>query len=346
MKSKIKAAIVGATGYSGQELLRLFASHNEIEAKYLSSQSYVGQKYCDIYKNSPYTMECVAQDVEKFARECDVIFLALPHGIASKEITENIIENAKVIDLGADFRLSDAKVYEKWYGVEHYGENLLKDAVYGISELNREAIKSARLLANPGCYATCAILSLAPLVRGGFSGNIIIDAKSGVSGAGRTLDTGTLYCECNETLKAYNIASHRHTPEIEQALGALAPCSNNMSSPITFIPHLVPLNRGILATSYIDLSKDLSLGDLQELYAEFYKGEPFIRMTDNAEVRWVKGSNFCDIALFKDERTNKVIITSAIDNLVKGAAGQAVQNLNIMFGFNERTGLEYCPMFP
>lgn len=334
----IKASIVGATGYSGQELLRLLSSHGGVEVKYLSSQSYVGKRYCDIYRNSLCTDVCVEQNIEKFADESDVIFLALPHGIASREITKNILQKTKVIDLGADFRLKSKDVYEKWYATEHHGAGLLDEAVYGLCELNREAVKTARLLANPGCYATCSILSLAPLVKGGFAKNIIIDAKSGVSGAGRTLDVGSLYCEANENIKAYKIAAHRHTPEIEQVLGVGA---------LTFTPHLTPMNRGILATCYVDV--ELSAKELQELYCDFYKNEYFVRVFsdgNSAETRAVKGSNFCDIAVFKDERTGNAIITGAIDNLVKGAAGQAVQNLNIMFGLDEKKGLESPALFP
>lgn len=364
----IKVSIIGATGYSGQELLRLLSAHNKVEVKYLSSKSYVGQKYSDIYKNSSYNIECTEQDIEKFAKESDVVFLALPHGIASKEVTKNVLDKTKVIDIGADFRLKSKEVYEKWYSVEHHSANLLSDAIYGLSELNREEIKSAKLLANPGCYATCSILSLAPLVKAGFK-NIVIDAKSGVSGAGRSLSMHSLYCECNENIKAYKVAAHRHTPEIEQALSALEPSdssareTNRIGKPeraaeeagrwgetvirVTFVPHLIPMNRGILATCYVECDKTQK--ELEELYLDFYKKEHFVRIDtsgNSAETKWVRGSNFCDISVFKDERTNRAIITGAIDNLVKGAAGQAVQNMNIMFELNERTGLEYTPIFP
>lgn len=338
----IEVAIVGSTGYSGQELVRLLAKRSDVEIKYLSSHSYVGKIYSEIYPNFKgiADIKCVESNILKFARECDVIFLALPHGIASKEITKEVLsENCKIIDLGADFRLKDKKVYEKWYGVEHFGETLLEEAVYGLPELNREQIKGAKLIANPGCYATCSILSIAPLLKAGVINpkNIIIDAKSGVSGAGRSLTMGSLYCECNENIKAYKIRSHRHTPEIEQVLGEFG------GGNLTFTPHLIPVNRGILATSYVELTKNISQNEVREIYKEFYKGEYFIRVLDNensAEIKNVKGSNFFDTNVFKDERTNRLIITSAIDNLVKGASGQAVQNLNILFNLDEKTGLE------
>lgn len=338
----IKVAIVGSTGYSGQELVRLLIKRGDVEIKYLSSHSYVGKIYSEIYPNfkGMADIECSEADILKFARECDVIFLALPHGIASKEITKEVLEeNCKIIDLGADFRLKDKKTYEKWYGVEHFGGNLLEQAVYGLPELNREKIKGAKLIANPGCYATCSILSIAPLLKAGIINpkNIIIDAKSGVSGAGRSLSFGSLYCECNENIKAYKIRSHRHTPEIEQVLGEFG------GENLTFTPHLIPVNRGILATSYVELTKNISQNEAREIYKEFYKNEHFIRVLNDensAEIKNVKGSNFFDTNVFKDERTNRLIITSAIDNLVKGASGQAVQNLNILFNLDEKTGLE------
>jgi len=339
-KSTISASVVGATGYSGQELLRLLYTHENVEIKYISSHSYAGKKYSDIYRNSPLDMVCSEQDIERFAKDSDVVFIALPHGIASKQVTKSVLENTKIIDLGADFRLKDKNVYEQWYDVEHHGANLLDEAVYGLPELNREKIKNAKLLANPGCYATCSILSLTPLVKKGLAKKIIIDAKSGVSGAGRSLATDTLYCECNETIKAYKIGTHRHTPEIEQVLNF---------EKLTFTPHLTPMNRGILATCYVEPVSDISQEELNNLYANFYKDEYFVRIiTDgtSAETRWVKGSNFCDISVFKDERTGGIIVTGAIDNLVKGAAGQAIQNLNIMFDLKEQTGLEQPPIFP
>lgn len=346
----IKVAIVGSTGYSGQELVRLLKNRNDVEIKFLSSQSYVGKKYSEVYPNFKGIVEneCVEQDILKFARECDVMFLALPHGIASKEITQEVMATGcKIIDIGADFRLKNKKTYEQWYGVQHFGEHLLEQAVYGLCEINRDKIKSAQLIANPGCYATCSILSIAPLLNSDIVDpkNIVIDAKSGVSGAGRTLTTGSLFCECNENIKAYKIAAHRHTPEIEQALWEFG---NFNGKSLTFTPHLIPVNRGILTTSYLQLTKELSNEEIKKLYREFYSGEYFIRVLDgetSAEIKNVKGTNFFDTNVFKDERTGKIIVTSVIDNLVKGAAGQAVQNLNIMFGLDETTGLENLGMY-
>lgn len=333
---------MGSTGYSGQELVRLLTLRDDVEIKFLSSQSYVGKKYSEIYPffKGSVDLTCVEQDALEFARECDVMFLALPHGIASKEITREVLATGcKIIDLGADFRLKSRAVYEKWYGVEHHGEEVLGEAVYGLCELNRNEIAAAQLIANPGCYATCSIMSAAPLLKAGLVNpkNIIIDAKSGVSGAGRTLTTHSLYCECNENIKAYKLASHRHTPEIEQALDIEA---------LTFTPHLIPVNRGILATSYFELTRDVSADEVREIYRKFYNGCYFVRVLDgnggneSAEIKNVKGTNFFDVNAFVDERTGKLIVTAAIDNLVKGAAGQAIQNMNIMFGLNEKTGLE------
>lgn len=340
----IKVAIVGSTGYSGQELVRLLLCRNDVEIKFLSSQSYVGKKYSDIYPFFKGLVEnvCVEQNVLKFAQECDVMFLALPHGIASKEITQEVLDTGcKIIDLGADFRLKNKEVYEKWYDVEHHGANLLSQAVYGLCELNREEIATAQLIANPGCYATCSIMSAAPLLKAKIVNpkNIIIDAKSGVSGAGRTLATGSLYCECNENIKAYKLASHRHTPEIEQALGVEA---------LTFTPHLIPVNRGILTTSYFELTRKASADEIRAIYKELYKDCYFVRViedNESAEIKNVKGTNFFDVNAFVDERTGKLIVTAAIDNLVKGAAGQAVQNLNIIFGLDEKTGLEAAGVY-
>lgn len=347
----INIAIIGATGYSGQELIRLLVRHPAAKIKYLSSRSYVGQKINNIYKNfNGLNFDgaeiCVEEDIEQFSKNCDVIFLALPHGIASQKITPKILEVTKIIDIGADFRIRDVNVYKKWYGVEHFGKNLLSKAVYGLPEIDREPIKTARLLANPGCYATCSILSLAPFINAGVidTASIIIDAKSGTSGAGRGLSTGNLFCEVNENFKAYKIASHRHTPEIEQALGL-----NKEGKQIIFTPHLLPVNRGILTTIYANLTKNLSQEELKQIVKDFYKNEQFIRVLQDdqsAEIRWVKGSNYFDINVFKDNRTNRLIITSALDNLVKGAAGQAIQNMNLMFGIVENTGLNNLGIFP
>ena len=345
----IKAGVVGATGYAGSELLRILMQHPEVEVKTLTAKSYVGQKYNEIYENYREINEsvCEEMDIYKLADECDVIFMALPHGVAAKVVDEEILSKTKVIDFGADFRIKDADVYEKWYGVEHTGRELLKKAVYGLCEVNRDDIKKANLIANPGCYTTCSILSLRPLLAEGVidEDSIIIDAKSGVTGAGRGLATTSLYCEVNETIKAYKIASHRHTPEIEEQLGYA--CGKNIN--LIFTPHLTPMNRGILATCYAKLKGNYTYVDIKKIYEKYYGNEYFIRLTKEGvfpETRWVKGSNFLDIGFKIDERTGRIIVIGAIDNLVKGAAGQAVQNMNILFGLPENTGLQLVPVFP
>jgi len=344
----IKIAIIGATGYSGQELLRLLQKHPEAEIKFLASRSYVGERIDHIYKNfisANFGDEaiCVEQDIEKFSKECDLIFIALPSGFASKKVTKEILDNAKVIDLGADFRFKDVNIYKEWYKIEHFGERVLPEAVYGLPELYREEIKKARLIANPGCYSTCSILSLLPFVKAGVidTSTIVIDAASGASGAGRGLSTSNLFCEVNENYRAYKIASHRHTAEIEQIL--------KLDVPLVFTPHLLPINRGILTTIYADLKMDATVSDLKKMAEDFYAGEEFVRIiegNESAEIRWIKGSNYFDMNVFKDNRTKKLIITSALDNLVKGAAGQAIQNMNLMFGLEENTGLTDLGVFP
>ncbi len=347
--NKVKVAIVGATGYVGQELFRILYSHPFVEVKYVTSVSYIGKKYADIYQNFNQITDltCVEDDTEKIAEDCDVMFIALPHGIASKKITKQVLEKCKVIDIGADFRIKDKDVYEKWYGVEHFGEDVLKEAVYGLCELYAEDVKKARLVANPGCYTTCSILSLFPLVKEGLinTDTIVIDAKSGVTGAGRKPDQGTSYCECNESIKAYKVASHRHTPEIEQELSIAAGKNINL----IFTPHLTPMNRGILATCYAKLKADVDYEKVKSAYSKYYGDKHFVRLLKQGlfpETNRVKGSEYVDIGFTIDNRTNSVIVIGAIDNLVKGAAGQAVQNMNLMFGFEETTALDNPGMFP
>jgi N-acetyl-gamma-glutamyl-phosphate reductase len=368
-----KVAIVGATGYTGQELVRLLLQHDQVEIKALTSQSYVGSKFSNVYPNAARFTDllCSEGDIEKLSTEVDVIFVALPHGHAAKAITKKVLDNCRVIDLGADFRLKNPEDYKTWYQLEHANPALLGGAVYGLPELNRADIATARLIANPGCYATCSILTIAPLLHSNLidETSIIIDAKSGVTGAGRSLTLGVHFDEVNESLKAYKVASHRHTPEIEQALQAVA------THPITltFTPHLIPMNRGILVTAYANLKSGVKISDVNAAYKARYGNEYFIRLYNDAndndlsnagvsggkssegksneaytlpETRWVKGSNFCDIGVTIDERNNRLIAIGAIDNLVKGAAGQAIQNMNVLFGFDECTGLKQMPIFP
>lgn len=342
----VKIVILGSTGYVGEELVRILYNHPEVNLEFLSSHSYVGKNYSEVYPQF-YTMLdniCVEDDLDEI--EADIIFVALPHGIASKVITKKVLENSKVIDLGADFRISK-EAYSEWYQVKHYGEDLLEEAVYGLCEWNREQIKGAKLVANPGCYVTCSLLSLLPLVKAGLidTETIIIDAKSGVTGAGRGLELGTHFTECNESIKAYGLTTHRHTPEIEEHLKHIG----GKELTISFTPHLIPMNRGILTTIYGTLAEGVTRSKVKEAYDTYYKDEKFIRVLPEdkiAETRWVKGSNYCDISFKIDERTNRLIVVSSIDNLVKGAAGQAVQNMNIMMGWEENLGINMPPIFP
>lgn len=341
----IKVGIVGSTGYAGYQLSAILSQHKSASLVFLASHSYSGMKISDIYGNLRGIMDNLCIDihsVESRLSKIDALFLALPHGQSFDLVEKALSLGVKVIDLGADYRLRDNKEYEKWYGMEHKLAGILKDAVYGLPELNREKIAGSSLVANPGCYPTASILALAPLLHEGIIDNtsIIIDAKSGVSGAGRSANISSLFCECNESVKAYNIAAHRHTPEIEQQLSEVA----GEKILLSFTPHLVPMVRGILATCYGNLRKDISQDELYDLYRSYYKNENFVRVTDTLpETRYVKGSNFCDIAVRVDERTNRVIAVSTIDNLIKGAAGQAVQNMNILFGLYEHVGLDMIP---
>jgi N-acetyl-gamma-glutamyl-phosphate reductase len=344
----IKAGIIGATGYAGSELVRILTSHPEVELVSLTSQSYAGKSYSEVYESYRHIPSyiCEEEDIEKMADICDVIFLALPHGVASKKINEEILSKCKVIDLGADFRLQDIDTYESWY-TTHYAKDILPEAVYGLCEINRDKIKGRRIVANPGCYTTCSILSMYPLVKEGMVdlSSIIIDAKSGATGAGRSLNLSNHYCELNESVKAYKVAAHRHTPEIEEQLSYAA----GEDIVINFTPHLMPMDRGILATCYAKLNGDYSYEDISKAYEKHYGSEHFIRLTKEGtfpETKWVKGSNFVDIGFTVDKRTGRVIVIGAIDNLFKGAAGQAVQNMNILFGLEETTGIDYVPIFP
>lgn len=350
-----KVAIVGATGYTGQELVRLLLQHDKVQIVAGTSHSYTGQKFSSVYPSALKFADfaCSDDDLDNLSKKVDVIFVALPHGQAAAKVTEAMLERCRIIDLGADFRLRDPAAYKHWYGLDHATPSLLKHAVYGLPELNRKDIVNARLIANPGCYATCSLLTLAPLLKKGVIGpaSIVVDAKSGVSGAGRALDLGVHFDECNESIKAYKVASHRHTPEIEQVLTETANHGNELK--LTFTPHLVPMNRGILITAYGSLRSSHSQADLISCYEEFFAGEHFVRIFGPAntsypypETRWVKGSNFFDVGVTVDNRTDRVVAIGALDNLVKGAAGQAIQNMNIVLGFDEQTGLNQMPIFP
>lgn len=337
----IRVGILGATGYAGSELVRLLSQHGGVTLSMLTSKSYEGQKMSEIYPAMRGVCDLVleAPEPEKVAEKCDLVFTALPHG-ASKEIIPKLYElGLKIIDLSGDYRYNDKDVYELWYKQPHSSPELLEKSVYGLPELHREEIKKTRLIGNPGCYTTCSILGLAPLLAAKVidEKNIIIDAKSGVSGAGRGLGLDYHFCECTENMKAYKVATHRHTSEIEQELSLVAKCPIALS----FTPHLVPMKRGIFATMYANLKELKSKEELVALYQDFYKDEPFVRVYQEGlpESNHVSGSNFVDIGLCVDERLSRVIVVSAIDNLVKGAAGQAVQNMNLLLGLPETQGI-------
>lgn len=345
----LEVGIIGATGYAGQELVRLLMGHKDVKIKYLASKSYVGKKYSKVYANTYNIINdaCVTDDLVNMSKEVDLIFTATPHAYIASYINEEILRSTKVIDLSADFRLKDKAVYEDWYKIEHKNFQFVEEAIYGLCEINREKISKARLVANPGCYPTCSVLSLYPLLKENVvdENSIIIDAKSGVSGAGRGVNLNNLYCEVNESMKAYGITSHRHSPEIKEQLSFAASKKVNLN----FTPHLVPMNRGIYTTSYANLKTNISYKDVKEIYRSYYKDEIFIRLLDEdvyPETKWVEGSNYVDINFKIDKETNRIIVLGAIDNLVKGAAGQAVQNMNIMFDLNENEGLNIVPLFP
>ena len=345
----IKAGIIGATGYAGGELVRLLSGHKDAEIIWYGSRSYIDKKYADVYQNMFRIVDerCLDDNMEELAGQADFIFTATPQGFCASMMKEEILSQAKVIDLSADYRIKDVKVYEEWYGIEHKSPQYIEEAVYGLCEVNRDEICKARLVANPGCYTTCSILTAYPLAKEGIIDmkTLIIDAKSGTSGAGRGAKVANLYCEVNENIKAYGVATHRHTPEIEEQLGYAA----QEQVVLNFTPHLVPMNRGILVTEYASLKREVTYEDVRAVYEKYYGNEHFIRILGEGfcpETKWVEGSNYVDINFKIDPRTNRIIMMGAIDNLVKGAAGQAVQNMNLMFGLPEAEGLELVPMFP
>ena len=345
----IKVGIIGATGYAGVEIVRLLQQHKDAEVVWYGSRSYIDKKYADVFANmfEIVVEKCLDDNIEELADKVDVIFTATPQGLCSSLVNEEILNKVKIIDLSADFRIKDVATYEKWYKIEHKSPEFIDEAVYGLCEINREKTKGARLIANPGCYTTCSILSIYPMVKEGLIDpkSIIIDAKSGTSGAGRGAKVPNLFCEVNENIKAYGVGTHRHTPEIEEQLGYAA----GEEVLINFTPHLVPMQRGILVTAYANLKKEVTYEEVKAVYDKYYKKEQFIRVLENEtppETRWVEGSNYVDVSFKIDERTGRIIMMGALDNLIKGAAGQAVQNMNIIFGLPENEGLQQVPMFP
>ena len=347
----IKVGIIGATGYAGNELVRLLLGHKDAEIVWLGSRSYIDQNYSDVYRNMFKLVDakCMDDNMEQLANEVDVIFTATPQGLCASLVNDEILSKTKIIDLSADFRLKDVNVYEQWYKLEHKAPQYINEAVYGLCEINRDKVsKDTRIIANPGCYTTTSILTLYPMVKEGIINpdTIIIDAKSGTSGAGRGAKVANLFCEVNESMKAYGVGTHRHTPEIEEQLG-YACGRDNLK--LIFTPHLVPMNRGILVTAYANLAKDVTYEDVKAAYDKYYDKEYFVRVLPKdvcPETRWVEGSNFVDIGFKIEPRTNRLIMMGALDNLVKGAAGQAVQNMNLLFGLPENEGLQLAPMFP
>lgn len=347
----IKVGIIGATGYAGNELVRLLLGHKDAEIVWLGSRSYIDQNYSDVYRNMFKLVDakCMDDNMEQLANEVDVIFTATPQGLCASLVNDEILSKTKIIDLSADFRLKDVNVYEQWYKLEHKAPQYIDEAVYGLCEINRDKVsKDTRIIANPGCYTTTSILTLYPMVKEGIINpdTIIIDAKSGTSGAGRGAKVANLFCEVNESMKAYGVGTHRHTPEIEEQLGYV--CGRD-DLKLIFTPHLVPMNRGILVTAYANLTKDVTYEDVKAAYDKYYDKEYFIRVLPKdvcPETRWVEGSNFVDIGFKIEPRTNRLIMMGALDNLVKGAAGQAVQNMNLLFGLPENEGLQLAPMFP
>ncbi len=343
----LTVGVVGGTGYTGVELLRLLVTHPKVELKSVTSRSESGTKVADLFPNlRGFTELCFTEPAVKTLAECNVVFFATPNGTAMKMVPELINKGVRVIDLAADFRLQDADVWKQWYGMDHACVDVLRDAVYGLPEINRIAIKSATVVANPGCYPTAVTLGFLPLIENALvdDQHLIADAKSGVSGAGRGASVATLQAESAENFKAYAVDGHRHLPEIKQILSQVA--SHDVG--LTFVPHLVPMIRGIEASLYATIPADFAT-DLHQLYMQRYADEPFVDVLPQGimpETRSVKGANTCRISIFRPQQGDTIVVSSVIDNLVKGAAGQAIQNMNIMFGFNEKSGLNQVALLP
>ena len=346
----VKVGIIGATGYAGNELVRLLLGHKDAQIVWYGSRSYIDQKYADVYRNMFQLVDdvCMDDNMEELANQVDVIFTATPQGLCASLVNEEILSKVKIVDLSADFRLKDVNIYEQWYKIDHKAPQYIDEAVYGLCEINRDKVtKDTRIIANPGCYTTTSILTLYPMVKEGLINpdTIIIDAKSGTSGAGRGAKVNNLFCEVNESMKAYGVGTHRHTPEIEEQLGYA--CGRD-DLKLIFTPHLVPMNRGILVTAYANLNKEVTYEEVKAVYDKYYANEKFVRVLDKdvcPETRWVEGSNFVDIGFKIEPRTNRLIMMGALDNLVKGAAGQAIQNMNLLFGLPESGELEGARRF-
>ena len=345
---KIRVGIVGATGYTGVELLRLLLHHPQVEVTALTSQKYAGVPIDQVFPSlmKGLDLKCEELSVEEISKKTDFVFTAVPHKTAMEIVPSFYRVDKKVVDLSADFRFIDAAIYEKWYQ-KHMAVDLLSESVYGLPELHREKIRNAKIVGNPGCYPTGALIGLIPLVKKGMISveNIVIDSKSGVTGAGRDVVLESLFCEVNEGVKAYKIFAHRHTPEIDQELSLLA----RKEIRVTFVPHLIPMDRGILSTLYVRLTKKMKTEELLDVFHDFYRGEPFVRIYSKEKfpnTKNVRGSNYCDIGVKVNESDGWAVIVTAIDNLVKGASGEAVQNMNIMLGYPETMGLDGLALAP
>ncbi len=341
----VKAAIVNVTGYAGVELARLLARHPDVEITEVTGRSRAGERLADAF---PHLADLDLEIVPKVSESADVVFVALPHTAAAEAVPDLLDNGARIVDISADFRLHDAAVYENWYKTDHPAKELLSDAVYGLPELHADEVRSARIVANPGCYPTGAILALAPVAEM-TAPDIIIDSKSGVSGGGRSPTLTNHYSEVNESCHAYGLGGHRHLPEIEQELAELRskPDAGLPDLCITFVPHLVPMTRGILTTAYARLEQPLSGGDIESIYTDFYRNAPFVRVVDQPpRTKQAWGSNFCLVHPTIDARTGRLLVIAAIDNLVKGASGQAIQNMNLMFGLDETASIGQTPIYP
>jgi N-acetyl-gamma-glutamyl-phosphate reductase len=345
---KTKVGIIGATGYTGVELLRLLVHHPQVEVTALTSQKYAGVPIDQVFPSltKGLDLKCEELSVEQISKKTDFVFTAVPHKTAMEIVPKFYRQGKRTVDLSADFRLNDPNIYEKWYQ-KHTAADLLPEAVYGLPELHRDKIRLAKIVGNPGCYPTGALIGLVPLVKKGLISleGIVVDSKSGVSGAGRDAVLESLFCEVNEGVKAYKIFAHRHTPEIDQELSLLA----RKEVKVTFVPHLIPMDRGILSSLYVHVVKKMRAEELLDVFHDFYRGEPFVRIYPKGKfpnTKDVRGSNFCDIGVAVSEPDNRAVIVTAIDNLVKGASGEAVQNMNIMLGYPETMGLEVLPLFP
>lgn len=340
----IKVGIIGVSGYAGAELLRLLLNHDEVDIVSIGARSYQGQPISSLYPSFYQICDMICESDEDVLEKAELIFASLPHGLSEKYAKYCDEHHKKFIDLGADFRLDEEKDYQEWYNLDYHEKSLHQKQVYGLSEVNRTIIKDASIIGNPGCYPTSITLGLYPLLKEklNLNNHIIIDSKSGTTGAGKSLSEDTHFPKCNESFHPYKIGTHRHTPEIEQELSKMA------QEPIrvTFTPHLLPVNRGIVSTIYVDLKEDVTLDDVFKVYHDYYDQEYFVRVLDNgkvADLKFVKYSNFCDISLHLDKRYHRLVVVSTIDNMVKGAAGQAIQNMNIMYGIEETKGLKMVP---